>query len=52
MIFLKNAFLLQKFENMIPSLTFPMKAILSVFEKVKLAVKELKIPNLFNRIRI
>ena len=44
-MFTKNAFLLQKFENKIPSHIFPVKAISSVFDKVKLDLNEMKIPN-------
>ena len=38
MIFSKNTFLLQKFENKTSSHTFTMKETPSVFDKVKLAV--------------
>ena len=43
--FQKNYFLLQIFENKIPFHTFSVKAISSVFDEVKLAVNEVKIPN-------
>ena len=44
-MFSKYSFLLSKFENKIPSYTFPMKAILSVLDEVKLAVNEMEMPN-------
>ena len=47
----KNAFLPQKFENKNPLNTFLMKTIPSVFDEVKLAANELKIPNLLIHIR-
>ena len=45
-ICLKNIFFLQKFENDILSHTIPVKAIASVFNKMKLVVNEVKILNM------